>query len=89
MANDTPASCSRVATARVVFFAPSSNAPAQPTQNRYSKSSPSVARGTGKSRPLVQSARVFGGAPHGLPLLSRLRSITPASAGKFDSTSTW
>src|SRR5262249_10848144 len=85
----TPASCNKVATARVVFFAPSSNAPAQPTQNRYSQSPPSLTRGTTKSRPFVQSERVLGGAPHGLPLPSRLRSITPASDGKRDSIRTW
>ena len=32
----TPAVCSRVAMALVVFLARSSSAPAQPTQNRYS-----------------------------------------------------
>ena len=35
-ANFTPAVCSRVAMALVVFLARSSSAPAQPTQNRYS-----------------------------------------------------
>jgi hypothetical protein len=89
IAKSTPASCSSVATARVVFFARSSNAPAQPTQKRYSKSSPALARLTSKSRPLVQSSRVFGGAPQGLPLFSRLRSMTPASDGNDDSISTW
>src|SRR4030095_4173409 len=89
IANETPASFNSVATARVVFFAPSSHAPPHPPQNRYSKLAASPTRGTGKSSPLVQSARVFGGAPHGLPLFSRLRSITPASDGKLDSISTW
>ena len=37
-ANLTPASCSSVAMALVVFLARSSSAPAQPTQNRYSMS---------------------------------------------------
>ena len=45
--------------------------------------------GTSKSSPLVQSSRVAGGAPHGLPFVSRLRSMTPASDGKFDSIITW
>ena len=49
----------------------------------------SPTRLTSKSRPLVQSSRVFGGAPHGLPLFSRLRSMTPASDGNDDSISTW
>ena len=35
-ANPTAAMCINSATARVVFFARSSNAPAHPTQNRYS-----------------------------------------------------
>src|SRR5581483_647507 len=85
----TPASCNSVATARVVFFALSSKAPAQPTQKRYSNESTSSALGIGKSRPLVHSSRVLGAAPQGFPLASRLRSIAPASLGNELSIITW
>ena len=59
--------CSSSATARVIFFARSSSAPAQPTQNRYSTSSgigsPASTWRTSKSRPSVQSSRARGVQP--------------------------
>ena len=77
--------------ALVVFRARSSSAPAQPTQNRYSTSSPSgpSATGTSKSRPSIHSARLASPIPHGSPLFSRFFSIVAASTGKLDSISTW
>ena len=81
------------ATARVVFLARSSYAPAQPTQNsqstdsRDSRSSPTT--GTSKSRPLAQSMRAVDDMFHGLPLFSRPLKRPLSSAGKLDSTSTW
>ena len=77
--------------ALVVFFARSSKAPAQPTQNRYSVSSgilPSTT-GTSKSSSVIQSPRRDWPMPQGSPLFSRLRSIPAASMGKADSISTW
>ena len=67
--------CSSSATAWVVFFARSSNAPAQPTQNSYSTSA-SVSTSaptclTSKGRSLAQSIRPDGFMFHGLPLFSR------------------
>ena len=81
------------ATARVVFLARSSYAPAQPTQNSQStdssdsRSSPTT--GTSKSRPCAQSMRMLGERFHGLPLDSMPLKSWLSSAGKFDSTSTW
>ena len=92
-ANSTPAACSSSANARVTFFERSSSAPAQPTQNRYSMSAsslvPGSARRTSKARLCIHSSRPLSARPHGLPLFSRLRSITPASDGNADSISTW
>ena len=93
IANSTPAVCSSSATACVVFFARSSKAPAQPTQNSHSTSSrlststPTCL--TSKSRPLVQSRRFLGFMPHGFPLRSRPLKMLFSSAGKLLSTSTW
>ena len=81
------------ATARVVFLARSSYAPAQPTQNSQStessdsRSSPTT--GTSNSRPLAQSMRAVDDMFHGLPLFSRPLKSPLSSAGKLDSTSTW
>ena len=73
-ANRTPAMCSSSATARVVFLARSSSAPAQPTQNRYSTSVEVLdvppTTGTSKSSSLVQSRRALGAhAPRVAPVL--------------------
>ena len=90
-ANLTPAVCSSAAIALVVFFARSSSAPAQPTQNRYSTSAsifPS-ATGTSKSSSVIHSARRAAPIPHGSPLFSRFFSIPAASTGNADSISTW
>jgi hypothetical protein len=74
----------------LVFFALSSNAPAQPTQNRYSASPSSPSNtGTSKSRPSVHARRSLAFWPHGLPLFSRFLNMPPSSDGKFDSISTW
>ena len=77
--------------ALVVFLARSSSAPAQPTQNRYSMSSPMVpsTTGTSKSSSPIQPARAASPMPHGLPLFSRFFSSVDASAGNADSISTW
>ena len=75
----------------MVFCCPSSNAPAQPTQNRYSvagDSSPSNT-GTSKSSFLVQSSRLRAFWPHGLPLFSRFLNSAPSSDGNSDSIITW
>ncbi len=87
----TPAWCSSVAMALVVFLARSSSAPAQPTQNRYSTSGPSVpsAIGTSKSSSLIQSPRWAAPMPQGSPWFSRFRSIPAASTGNADSISIW
>ncbi len=88
-----PAMLSSSAVARVVFFARSSYAPAQPTQNSQSTSSSdsmlSPTTGTSKSRPFAQSMRAFGDMFQGLPLFSSPLKRPLSSAGKFDSTSTW
>ena len=57
-ANFTPAVCSSVAIALVVFLARSSSAPAQPTQNRYSISGSILPSTTGisKSSSVIHSA---------------------------------
>ncbi|RII06829.1 hypothetical protein DSC45_35365 [Streptomyces sp. YIM 130001] len=93
IANLTPAMCSSSAKAFVVFFARSSNAPAQPTQYRYSTSVRSSivlpTTGTSKSTSLVHSRRCFFARPQGLPFFSRFLSIVPASLGKLDSIITW
>jgi len=80
-----------VAIASVVFLARSSNAPAQPTQNRYSTSGSIVPSTTGisKSSSVIQSARRAWPIPHGSPLFSRFRSMHVASTGNADSISTW
>src|SRR3954470_12508045 len=92
-ANETPAMSSSSATARVVFLARSSYAPAQPTQNSQSTSSSdsssSPTTRTGKSSPLAQSIRALGDMFHGLPLFSRPLNSWFSSVGKFDSTRTW
>src|SRR3954470_346875 len=92
-ANETPARSSSSATARVVFLARSSKAPAQPTQNRYSTSarvSTSVPTClTSKGRSLAQSIRPDGFMFHGLPLFSRPLKSPLSSEGKDDSISTW
>lgn len=68
-ANDTPAVCSSSATACVVFFARSSNAPAQPTQNNHSTSSSestsTPTRGTSNDSPDAQSMRLEAFTPTG------------------------
>ncbi len=95
--NFTPAMCSSSATALVVFLARSSRAPAQPTQNRYSRSSgtfssmsrTSIGSTSREASSSIHSARFVSGTPHGLPLFSRFLSMTPASEGKFDSIMTW
>lgn len=82
--------CSSSATARVVFFARSSNAPAQPTQNRYSASPMSPSNtGTSKSRSSVQASRSLAFWPHGLPLFSRFLNMPFSSLGNDDSIITW
>src|SRR4051812_4730538 len=92
-ANETPAMSSSSATARVVFLARSSYAPAQPTQNSQSTSSSdstsSPTTRTGNSSPLAQSIRAFGDMFQGLPLFSSPLNSWFSSVGKFDSTSTW
>src|SRR4051794_34128214 len=92
-AKETPAMSSSSATARVVFLARSSYAPAQPTQNSQSTSSSdstsSPTTRTGKSSPLAQSIRAFGDMFQGLPLFSRPLNSWFSSVGKFDSTRTW
>ena len=77
--------------ALVVRLARSSSAPAQPTQNRYSTSSPisPSTTGTSKSSSVIHSVRLFSPMPHGLPLFSRFFSIEDASVGNADSISTW
>jgi hypothetical protein len=77
--------------ALVVLRARSSSDPAQPTQNRYSTSSPSgpSATGTSKPRPSIHSVLRDSPMPHGSPLFSRFFSIPAASTGKLDSISTW
>ena len=89
-ANFTPAVCSNAAIALVVFFARSSSAPAQPTQNRYSTSASifPAATGTSKSSSVIHSARRAWPIPHGSPLFSRFFSIPAASTGNADSIST-
>src|SRR3954454_22862731 len=91
-ANETPARSSSSATARVVFLARSSYAPAQPTQNsqstsaRVSTSVPTCL--TSKGRPLAQSIRPDGFMFHGLPLFSRPLKRWFSSDGYDDSIST-
>ena len=82
-ANFTPAVCSSVAIALVVFLARSSSAPAQPTQNRYSISGsilPSTT-GTSKSSSAIHSARRVSPMPHGSPLFSRFAASRPPRPG--------
>ncbi len=90
-ANDTPAVCSNEAIALVVFLALSSSAPAHPTQNRYSTSSPigPSTTGTSKSSSVIHSERFASPIPQGSPLFSRFLSIPDASVGNSDSISTW
>ena len=80
----TPAVCSSSAMAFVVFLALSSSAPAQPTQNRYSTSSPMTPStiGTSKSSSPIQSPRRAWPMPQGSPLFSRFFSIPAASTGE-------
>src|SRR3954453_3290517 len=89
----TPAMFSSSATACVVFFARSSKAPAQPTQNRYSTSSSDSTSAptclTSKGRSLAQSIRPDGFMFHGLPLFSRPLKSWLSSDGNDDSISTW
>ena len=86
--------CSSSATALVVFFARSSSAPAQPTQNRYSTSSGILAVVADDRHLEVElldpvQPRLEAFMPHGLPLFSRFLNSPPSSVGNADSISTW
>src|ERR1700761_1554751 len=91
--NFTSATASTSAAAVVCLFALSSYAPAQPTQNRYSKpsklSTSSPKTGTSKSTSSIQLVRSEAFWPHGLPLVSRFLNSVDSSDGNSDSIITW
>src|SRR4051795_12304163 len=87
MANETPAAWRHVATARATFWFRVSNAAAQPTQYRTSRSSrpPAAATdattGTSNGSDFVHANRSDDGWPQGLPWFSMARNAAVSSVG--------
>ena len=80
------------ATSLVVFFARSSKAPAQPTQNRYSKRrglDVLAETGTSKSTSSIQFSAVLGVHSPGVALVLQVLEQPPSSLGNSDSIITW